>query len=487
MKKIIPIIAITGTICLLSGCDSMMNMENKFKDNLNKFESCLQNYNKINNNEISRTVNNYKLKLSIPDNATLVDSESKFVNEIDNKEFAATTQNSDLNIQENTSLEIEQNEKLDTEIDDGYNDLNNEENVTETEDLSEDIEESDESDEQISTLYSLSNDIENSCDDFCKLKEKLLSAISETENLINKLQTNEVTLTREQRLLINEQSFQLKNLARQLSNATTELSFNLSDLNEIMKQNNKDFDAISLKYLVVLDNLVNGNEMLQNGLSSLNLVNNMFNLKNYNTEPNNKGRILYGFQKNNEEPIIKDYSIDENGELKDNTIDNQNIETNNEIEDVKKTNIDTYKNTNLKSNLDTFGNNRQNIDTFYNTALLDNEFMYGNNGFAGGYGMYGYGNPNLNQYNRYLQNNKDNTTNSTQNENITQDTETKLNNKKTKKFKLKSNVDTYRDANTPNVKTKINNFKQSISKFFKLKCKPNDEIKNPIYRYNPMD
>ena len=41
---------------------------------------------------------------------------------------------------------------------------------------------------QISTLYSLTSDIEDSCDEFCELKSKILNAIAESENLSEKLQ-----------------------------------------------------------------------------------------------------------------------------------------------------------------------------------------------------------------------------------------------------------------------------------------------------------
>ncbi|MBR6779107.1 MAG: hypothetical protein IKM43_03075 [Clostridia bacterium] len=334
--------------------------------------------------------------------------------------------------------------------------------------------------EQISTLYSLSADIDDSCDEFCELKTRLTNAIIETQNLIQKVQTEQIELTPEQRMLITEQSKQLKELGRQLSFATTDLSVNLSDLNQLMRDGNGNLDALSLKYLVVLDNLVNGNEMLANGLNSLNLINQMFYM-NSNMPGNNQGRILYGFRRNNEPPVVKDYIIDENGQMIENNqnqeqteLVNQNEET---LADESNKNIDTYNQPLLKSNIDTFGNTRNNIDTFFNTAWLDNNFMYGNGGYPYGMGMH-------NGYYPYVQNRQNfnnfaNTTESVNNDNNTQYTPKQTK----KKFKLKKNVDTYKDENTPTVSAKITTIKNNISNFFNKFSKKEKKVENPVYKY----
>ena len=193
----------------------------------------------------------------------------------------------------------------------------------------------------------------------------------------------------------------------------------------------------------------------------------------------------------------------ENGDLVGKEIENQNNEENSSNDNLmtleendKKVNIDTYKETNLKSNIDTYGNTRQNIDTFFNTALLDNDFMFGgnnlaNNGMYGnnlGYGgMYG-GYPNLYQYAGYEQQNKlANQTNGVNNNLNTPNVENQNSNQSTKKpkkkFKLKSNIDTYKDENTPDIKTKINNFKSSISNFFnRAKIDNGNNIIAPIHK-----
>lgn len=402
--------------------------------------------------------------------------------------------------------------------------------------------------EKISTLYSLSNDIEDSCDEFCELKEDIINAIIETQNLITKVQSKEIELTTEQKIFISEQSEQLKNLARRLSSITTELSLNLSDLTTITGNSDNDLDALSLKYLIVLDNLINGNELLENGLQSLNMINNLFDMSS-KLPPNNKGRILYGFKRNNEEPIIKDYLINENGQIVENTNNSENeiededkvndslndtnshetnnqnnttnnnaqlnnttpqnsnitqlnnttanTETNNQIRQNKarKNNVDTYRNNNFNSNIDTYGNNFINTDTFFNTALLDNEFMYGRGGNPY-MNNYMYNNPNgmnynnMNNYNNL--NNENNTKESVNNDNTTQNMDnsntTRKTDKTTKKKKLSKNIDTYKDSNTPTLKAKFNKFKNSVSNFFAKFSNPKKEghYENPIHKYNKI-
>lgn len=351
--------------------------------------------------------------------------------------------------------------------------------------------------EQISTLYSLSSDIDGCCEEFTTLKQSITDAIVETQNLINKVNNKEIELTSEQKMLITEQSKQLKDLGRQLSRSTTELSISLSDLNNLML-NNGDLNTLSLKYLIVLDNLVNGNEMLENGLHSLNLINQMFNA-GQPLPPNNTGRILYGFRHNNEQPIIKDYLIDNEGNIKENTQngetpaeqDNKADETNSNAETESKKdgikNIDTMQNS--RANIDSYHNGNRNIDSFFNTALLDNEFMYGN-GY--GYGpmangglMYGYGNGYNNPYvngNFNNQNLNNGTNNGVSNDNNTQHTETNNKKTKSKKFKLSKNVDSYKDENTPSLSTRFGKIKKAFTSLFHKKAK-----ENPVYRFNAED
>lgn len=481
MKKLIPILTLIGSSALFVGCDAMMNTNAKdYNANIKDFKESVAKYNQTKPENIIKTVGNYNLNIIDRDNdiSLLEDNIEKNTNETNNE---INTLNIDENLDDimlpNDAGNINNN---DTSYDLNKTDLNKSEIEN---NLSQENTNLQENNTQISTLYSLSNDIEESCNEFCELKTKILDAIAESENLSQKLKNNELTLTREQRLFVNEQSSQLKNLSRQLSNATNELSFNLSDLNAIMKENNQDLDSLSLKYLIVLDNLINGNEMLQNGLSSLNLINNMMQINSRDLPSNNHSKILYGFQENDNEPTIKEYTINEQGELEGKTLEQNETELenvpNNEKTSTKKTNIDTYKNTKFASNIDTYGNNRRNIDTFFNTALFDNDFMYGNNNAYGGM----YGNPNLYQYQGYEKYNELNNQTNNNFNNSLENEKQKTNQQKKKKFKLKSNIDTYRDENTPDIKTKIKNFKSSINNFFnRAKIGPKNKIQNPIYK-----
>ena len=448
MKKIIPIVTVLGFSAMLTGCNANMQLKKEnFTNYLRSFQEDVNDFTRLNEKDaIQTSFNKYKLTLK----NEMLNYPDKI---IDTTELESIDVNDEVNALENNEI--------------------------------------DKNSEKISTLYSLSNDIQDSCNEFCKLKEQITNAIIETENLMTQIKENKVELTREQRMFITEQSMQLKNLGKQLSNITTELSFNLSDLNQIMTMNNQNIDNLSLKYLVVLDNLVNGNEMLQSGINTLGLINQMFNLPN-GMPSNNPSRILYGFQQNNNPMVFKDYYIDENGELTENSQEKTEENADNQTESIiveEKSNVDTYSNTNLKSNIDTYQNTNvpRNIDTFFNTALLDNEFMYGN-GYNGYYGshpmnnrMYSY-NPNMQNYAYYERNNTNNSTNTNEN---TQHIENKENKKEEKKIKFKKNIDTYQDENEPHISVKIQNIKNSISGFFNKFKKP--EIENPVYRFNEKE
>ena len=491
MKKIIPIISLLGASALVVGASNLTQAKKSenFIHYFNSFQTDAENFSKVDTQMVSTALNKYMLSL---------DSQ---LNEDDNKYYPATTYQENTEILSETEIlpEIEpittpttqeENTDLNSIIDHSTNDVITDNIPTEEIEDKEDNETDEELEtrDNISTLYSLSSDITENCDTFCQLKTELHEAIIETQALIEKVNNSEITLTSEQKLLITEQAQQLKNLGRQLSNSTTELSLSVSDLNNIMQSNNQNIDDLSLKYLIVLDNLINGNEMLQSGLTTMRLMNQMFNINSENIPSNNKGRILYGFQQNDNAPVIKDYYIDENNELQENKPETTEQITN---EDENTTNVDTYQNSKLQSNIDSYQHSpvNKNIDTFFNTALLDNEFMYGNgNGGMYGYGYGGYaGNPYMNNYANYERGN----TNDSVNKDIdTQNKDTNINkNSKRKKLKLTKNIDTYKDENTPNLKSKIENIKSNIGDFFSKFSKSdiNDKIDNPVYRYNSND
>lgn len=497
MKKIIPIISLIGASALVVSASNLTQTKTSenFIHYFNSFTTDAKNISKVDTKMVSSALNNYIMSLDVN-----LEEESNS-EEIENNYYPATT------YQASTEIvpEVEPIETPSTleDIADLGNDLDSATNITNSDTTNnlEDTEIEENQDEReekndteneehdkISTLYSLSNDITESCDAFCELKTELHEAIIKTQALIEKVNNKEIELTNEQKLLITEQAQQLKNLGRELANSTTGLSLALSDLNGLMLANNQNIDDLSLKYLIVLDNLVNGNEMLQSGLTTMRLMNQMFNINTENIPSNNKGRILYGFQQNNNPPVIKDYYIDENNELQETKQDNTEQNT---TETVKEGNVDTYQNRKLQSNIDTYQNSpvNRNIDTFFNTALLDNEFMYGN-GFGGGYG-YGYGgyagNPYINNYVNYERGNTNDSVNKdidTQNK----DTNTKKRSKK-ERFKLTKNIDTYKDEKAPDLKSKIENIKSNIGGFFSKfsKADLNDKIDNPVYKYNSKD
>ncbi len=457
MKKLLPVIAVTGlSVFLATGCESTLTkVDYSIKDNIESFANDVKNFEQA--NVVSTTaLNKYTLNVEVPVDETITSNEyiSPEENGIGNETYEIDEPVENLEEPNETFEEPNENMEQDEDID---SDNETEDPLLENEDYLSN------GDTQISTLYSLSDDIENSCGDFCELKEKITNAIIETQSLINKVQNNELDLTYEQKMFISEQSNQLKNIGNELSKVTNELSINLSELSEIFKDENGNIDALSLKYFLILNNLTCGNNMLENSLYSLNMINSLFNLKG-SVPPNNYARVLYGFKNNNNPPVIKDFTIAEDGSI----VDNLNQEENDQ-EETKSVN----KQTKFKSNIDTYGNKLNNIDTFFNTALLDNEFMYGNGGMMGGFMPYANAYGMRGGYYPYANDKKveriDETTNSVNNNSNTQNMK-----KNKKKFKLTKNVDTYRDDNTPTVSAKLGVIKNSISDFFS-KFKTNEK------------
>lgn len=524
MKRFLPIVAVLGVSSLLVGCDAMMNKSlnnSNVEKNLKQFETSFNNLSNLTTEALSRNIKNYKLNLSIPENATLVSSETNF-NE--NETFATIQDENDLEITENTpsTLEIYPDQEINnnneevqvtdenTNTETDNTNENNENNQEESNEINEDLNDVIDNEinkdlNEISTLYSLTADIDQSCNEYCQLKKSIENAITETLNIIEKVKNKEIELTDEQKIILKEQSSELANISKQLNRKTNELTYSLSEVDNL-QFSDYGINEISLKYILLLDNMIKSNEMLNNSLNSLNLINNMINLRLKNIPPNNQGQILYGFQSNNDPAIFKSFYKDKNGNWIENSpSENETIETTdnntdeqqtiNETEVKSNTNIDSYNNTLLKSNIDTYRNNyNSNIDTFFNTALLDNEFMYGNrmNNFGG---MYGGFNPYMQQYSNYEQNNKynQNLNRSIDNTNPNYDDSAYSGNKSIntpnkkkshffKKPNFKSNIDTYRDENTPTLRTKLSKLKSVLN----LK-KPKNDIINPIYRYDSED
>ena len=114
--------------------------------------------------------------------------------------------------------------------------------------------------------------------------------------------------------------------------------------------------------------------------------------------------------------------------------------------------------------------------------------MYGN-GYGANGGIYGANNPYMGRYGTYQYNK----INGIDNNKYTQDSDTNENshkkNKEKKRIQLKKNIDTFKDENEPDIKTKLANIKDSITGFFKKfkKSDLDDKAENPIYRFNAKD
>lgn len=463
MKKILPILTLIGASSLLVGIDVISNRQLNINNfSTDELSSSLENI-KNDTKQIKMINDKYKTILSVPTDATLVDSDNlEILNKGDqNKNNDENANESDDNVIQNDNYNEDQPLNEINNIENGILNIEENSNTQNNEKL----------DNSFSTLYSLNNDINDCCEEYSTLKSKLEEAIKETKNLIAKLNKGEIELTSEQKQQLSNQSIILRNLSKDLTNATNQLALTSYDFENLMNFN-LNSDELSVKYLILLNDLLTNNAMLRTSLDTLNNLNNLFYSYKLNIPENGRGHLMFGYRKNNENPIIKDYYIDENGDLVDNNNNPSNEETN-----ENKTNIDTYNNTNLSHNIDTYGNFNQNTDTFFNTALLDNEFMYGAPYGRGGFGLYG-NNPYLNQYNQFQAQRQNNNTDYGVNNNYqTQNNGENQNHKRG--FKLKKNVDTYRSANTPSLKTKFENMKNWFSN---KKPKTKDNVENPIYR-----
>lgn len=495
MKKFIPLVSVLGITSLLvcANTSPKTNVHNDFAQDLASFAKStdLNILDTLKNTQ--KNINNYAVKLNIPADATLVDSDTELINEpqiIPSTDDFTPIEIDDIEESQNLEENIEENETDNqSSIQDPDATIDNENKIeTEIQDEIEDIEiENDSGTDKLLTIYSLSKDIEENCGKYCEIKNMLTDSILETQTLIEQIKANQIELNAEQRLLLNEQSNDLKRLGQELARNTNELNIYLKDINGYLTDENDDLDSVCLKYLLLLNNLTEGGNLMNTGLASLGMMNNIMRMSSQILPENNTARILYGFSRNNQPPTITQFDIDSNGNVTEKDLSNEKLnsteEVNGDIEEENKT-VDSYKNKKLKSNIDSYRNNYNNIDSFFNTALLDNELMFGNNGMNYGGGFYPmmYGG-NFANYNSAYQNNfndQNNYQNRTYGMNYDYNTQynqqSKTQDKKKKSKKLKKNVDTYRDDTTPNPKQRFKNLKAKISNFFK--GKDNDKIAN---------
>lgn len=460
MKKIIPVIALLGIGLIAGGCSNDNSHTINIDKEIKSFANTVNEYANLNEVNAKPIFNKYKLLLSTTDNTAngvLQNNTTQFEDKsnINNTDGDVNYDNEIMPIENDESHtgNIINSNEIDIIKEDETNqttDTNTDNNTT-TEQII-DI-------DNISTLYSLTEDINSYTEQYLTLKTNISSAIKETENLISKVKSGEIKLTAEQRMMISNQSKQLRQLSKDLSRSTSLLNLELVDLNELMRSN-VDTDVLTLKYLAVLNNLTDGNNMLENGLSSLMLINHMFNANGEKTISN--GKLIYGFKKKDEPAEIKEFEI-KDGEIKETTIDNNNNEMPKTTEANEEKLTDNNK---LQTNTDTYGNNYKNIDSFFNTALLDNQFMYGGNGF----GMNGFNGT----YNPYVYNNmtNQNNENTAQNNNI--NNQNKTTNKDKKKFT--KNIDTYKSNGKTTLSTKFKHFKDNLKR-------NKQKIKKPSFKY----
>ncbi len=506
-----------------------------YKANIANFQQYFKEYSNASDNQLNKlSLNKYRLTVAMQNEEKTLESpniEQRPTIVEEGKDSVKLTENQprEINIEQtdNTDSNVEEKENVDPNVETPTDVLDDQQPAilpntkqdrpTIVDKLTENTSSNEKekqtlSVEQLSPLYSLSNDIDNECDAFCELKKQLSSAIVETQNLIDKVNKKEIDLTNEQRMFLTEQSSQLKNLGKRLASVTTELSFSVNDLTTLINSN-ADTNELAVKYLLILNNLNQGNEMLENSLYSLNMINQLLSLPN-SIPGNNYGRILYGFRQNEQPPVIYDYLIDKDGNLTENkdakdanenktdySNDNSAQSEENSTTEQNATD-DTKKRTWLTPNIDSYGNFRSNIDTFYNTALW-NRYNYGRNygygnfyGAPNGFGGYNQGmynnfyNPNYNQnYNPNMLNNYENTNNegnalnTTNSVKQTQNTQD-IQKQSKKKFKLKRNIDTYKNDNTPTPKQRFAKVKTSIDGFFaKFKKNNKNNLNNPTYNF----
>ena len=500
MKKILPVLSILTLPFMLSACNDDKEKANlsfsNYKSNINQFQKQFKEYSNLNDQYLNK-VNLNKYRLSI-DVANLED--------VDVAETEPKTDTSNL-----PTKDINDNKPIDTTTDIGNSTLEseNEQNndvldeqqptilpstdkekpivaeipTDKSQNSTQDMTKQDnDTNIKISTLYSLTDDVDNECDNFCELKKQLVNAIVETQNLIDKVNKNEIDLSNEQKIFLTEQSSQLKNLGKRLSVVTNELNFSVNDLSKLINSNG-ELDDLTFKYLLLLNNLNAGNSMLEDGLYSMNMINQMLRMS-APIDGNNQGRILYGFTQNGKPPVVDDVMIDKDGKIIENAqnnqendrTDNQNTTTENH-DSVQNEQTKDNKRTWLTPNIDSYGNFHSNIDTFYNTALLDRfAGAYGRNYMGNGYGYYApnmYGYPanygygyNQNFNNANFNYNNDNTTNGVQNNTNTQNNQTTAQKKTRKKINFKKNIDTYKTDETLTPKQKFAKIKSSVNGFF---------------------
>ncbi len=318
MKKFIPLVLGLGAGLLLGGCSNNLNSDkneairlNDFKNSINDFEQSVISTSA----NTERILNNYKLEIAPTDEKDpQINADSSIKNKI---------------IEDVAESQVEKGE---------------------VENYADEF-----------TLYNLSTDIKENCDRYIKLKQDMLDAISETETLLNKVKNNEIILNSEQRMMLNEQAKQLKDLGRDFTRITAQLSHNVDDLH-------KDVNFMPLKFLVVLNNLIDGNEMMENGLHSFERINQTFYANRLNKF---EGKITYRYKKDGEPEVYKEFN------LIDGKLEEINADKSGENGDLNadKGDLNTDKNNNLNNDSKDNENKIMPIENNENGSTMLNDIV----------------------------------------------------------------------------------------------------------------
>ncbi len=222
-------------------------------------------------------------------------------------------------------------------------------------------------------------------------------------------------------------------------------SFN-NDINSTDNNINNDFSE-------------SNTELEQNtNLKNENLINESLNTTNKITDKKNEQKINMNLESSNKEINKTDDTklatelLPEdltNDEVKDSNKQNGIMTLENLDNDKNKVrNIDTYDNPILKSNIDTMQTMPRNTDTFFNTANLNNGVLGANRfNYLNGQTNSNLGNTNLN-VEKIIDEKIDNALNNEKNDEAKKDVSTDITNtdsmKKSKKFNFKKNIDTFK-------------------------------------------
>ncbi|MFQ6724386.1 MAG: hypothetical protein ACLRFE_03545 [Clostridia bacterium] len=405
----------------------------------------------------------YKLNIDLSDNSNSENSNNDTLNETNQEEFN--------NVEVNDNIIDDSNSNNDSNVTFTTTDENGEQTILDNEE----------------TINFLDEALNQTNIEYEQLKSTLTKAITDTMNYLELCNSDEKTLTNEQKIYIKEHSNTIKFLAETLEDLSEDVICCI-DGGDNCEDCDDEFELTAGKYLAIINHLEDRINILNNAIASLQFINNgnhfIARINPYYVYSNDTDQDSCEGNDCSIEVEKKDLNTDEasNGMVDEDENTQHVVDENNQTDLSVSNNEDKPTTFGLKSNIDTYAPTRRNIDTFFNTALYKNEFN--SNGYGYGYGMpygygagYGYGMPYANGYanpygeiNSNMINRSQLENDANQNNNTNNDEQNKtLKSKKVKNSAKKraKNVDTY---NGITIKSNINTMGESkISKFFKEK------------------